>query len=745
MNINIIRKHTANINKLVARKRIKESLELLGKLVSESGMGDLYSELEKLESTYENILKYTLEGIKDPERQKVYNRLLVSILQINDQVKEILLSKNSGWQLYALKSDLKIKQKLSGKIVVENLNDLSFNKELKKVIQENFTLSSDPTSENAKEFEILVTDIYNHFWLTDKYSDGDSELAEMLRKNRNFRWHDKSLFVSAITLSLLRYFDTRKFYILFDFYADNTREVKQRALIGLVFTLFKYDQRLYLFPEITDRLKMLKDKKGIQKEIEAIIIQIIRSKETEKISRKLRDEIIPEMVKLQPKLEDKLDLKNLLPEDLMDDKNPAWKTVFEESDDLFGKVEEFTKLQTEGADVFMTAFANLKNFDFFRKTINWFMPFYPDNQVIDESLMLEENSFDKVAFIDGLYRTGFLCNSDKYSFLINVKRMPGMQKKIMLELFNAEMKGMNELSENDELIDQFSRDKVIYTQYLQDLYRFFKLYHNKAEFEDVFSGDLELYNSLFFNILVDDTTILRNIAEYYFEKDYFGAALEIYNKLHKQGIKSFEIIEKIAYSYQRLRKWDIALEYYKQAELFEKNRLWVMKKMGLCYRKLGDNQKALEYYKEAEKINPEDLYIQALIGRCYLDLKDFETALKYYFKVEYLDSSKKSVLRPIAWCYFMTNKLKESKKYYTKLFKYEANKYDYMNFGHAEWCLGKKKEAIELYVKSIQEKDNNLKLFMEAFRDDEQILIQKGIDPDEIPIMLDYLQYQMKE
>ncbi|MBA7591941.1 hypothetical protein ES708_34112 [subsurface metagenome] len=189
----------------------------------------------------------------------------------------------------------------------------------------------------------------------------------------------------------------------------------------------------------------------------------------------------------------------------------------------------------------------------------------------------------------------------------------------------------------------------------------------------------------------------------------------------------------------------MALEYYKQAELFEKNRLWVMKKMGLCYRKLGDNQKALEYYKEAEKINPEDLYIQALIGRCYLDLKDFETALKYYFKVEYLDPSKKNVLRPIAWCYFMTNKLDESKKYYTKLFKHEANKYDYINFGHVEWCLGKKKDAIKLYAKSIREKDNNLKLFLEAFHDDEPILIQKGIDPDEIPIMLDYLQYQMKE
>ena len=744
MNISYIRKHTSNISNLVARKRVKESLELLGKLVTESGMGDLNSELEKLESTYENMLKYTLEGIKDPERQKIYNRLLVSILQLNNQVKEILLSKNSGWRLYAYKSDLKTKQKLSGKTVAENLNDLSFNKELKKVIKENFTLSSDPTSEDVKEFETLVANIFDHLWLTDKYSDGDFELATMLRKNQNFRWHDKSLFVSAITLSLLRYFDLHKFNILFDYYIDNTREVSQRALIGLVFTLYKYDQRLYLYPEIISRLKTLKDKKGIQKEIEAIIIQVIRSKETEKISRKLRDEIIPEMAKLQPKLEDKLDLKNLVPEDLMDEKNPAWKTVFEESDDLFGKVEEFTKLQMEGADVFMTAFANLKNFDFFQKTINWLLPFFPDNKMIDESLLSEEDSFDKSAFVDGLYHTGFLCNSDKYSFMLNVKRMPGMQKKMMLELFNAEMEGMNELAESDELIDQFKKDKVIYTQYLQDLYRFFKLQPDKSEFEDIFSGDLNLYNSTFFTILVDDTIILRNIAEYYFEKDYFGNALEIYDKLHKQGVKSFEIIEKIAYSYQRLRNWDLALEYYKQAELFEKNRLWVMKKAGFCHRKLGQTKKALEYYKEAEKIDHEDLYIQATIGRCYLDLKDYETALKYYFKVEYLDPSKKNVLRPIAWCYFMTDKLEESKKYYSKLFKHEANKYDYINFGHVEWCLGKKKEAIELYAKSIREKDNNLKLFMESFHDDEPILIQKGIDQDEIPIMLDYLQYQMK-
>ena len=34
---------------------------------------------------------------------------------------------------------------------------------------------------------------------------------------------------------------------------------------------------------------------------------------------------------------------------------------------------------------------------------------------------------------------------------------------------------------------------------------------------------------------------------------------------------------------------------------------------------------------------------------------------------------------------------------------------------------------------------------MESFYDDKSILSRKGIDPDEVAIMLDFLQYQMKE
>jgi len=737
-----IEKHKS-ICSLISQKRVKEALEVLSELVDISMTGDLLDELVNFKSTYEYMLKYTLEGVEDPERHKVYNHLLISILELADKTNQKILSQISGWQTYRLKDDLEKNQKYAGKSYIERLEDFSFKEELDEIFNNNYSISSDPVSEQSKKHNRLIINIFYYLWLTNTYNKAYIDLVKIIRKNTNIRWFEKCLFVSAITLSLLRYFDEDKFHILFDFYQDNEKEVTHRALVGLILALYQHDKRLYLYSKILKRLSVLQDEKNIQQETEAIILQIIRSRETEKISKKLREEIIPEMTKLRPKLEDKLDLNKLIPDDLDEDKNPDWQTVFENSDELFEKVEEFTKLQMEGADVFMTAFSNLKQFDFFREMTNWFIPFYPENAVIDESLSQENADFDKTLFIEGLAGSAFLCNSDKYSFILNVRHMPKTQKTMMLEMFNMEIKGMNEMAEQDELLDQSKRSKVIYTQYLQDLYRFYKLFQHKNEFKDIFVGKLDIYNSYFYKTIIKDRDIRRNVAEYFFEKNYFKEVLEIYTDLQRSGDKSYEIVEKIAFCYQKLEDWENALNLYLQAELFDKNRLWILKKIGLCYRKLKNTEKALEYYLEVAKLEQNNLYIQASIGHCYLDLKNYESALKHYFKVEYLSPAKQSVVRPIAWIYFVMGKLESSKKYYQKLSEKELTKYDFINFGHVEWCLGNRKEAIKLYKKSIKQKDNSFELFLTTFNDDKEHLLKHGIIPDDIPIMLDYLQYSL--
>ncbi|HOU31484.1 MAG TPA: hypothetical protein PLG42_09510, partial [Bacteroidales bacterium] len=86
--------------RLVADKKVKNSLEVLNSMISVSGRGQFRDEYENLAMTYRNILQYTIEGVKDPERDKIYNILLRSIINLADRVKQDILSYYSGWYAY---------------------------------------------------------------------------------------------------------------------------------------------------------------------------------------------------------------------------------------------------------------------------------------------------------------------------------------------------------------------------------------------------------------------------------------------------------------------------------------------------------------------------------------------------------------------------------------------------------------------------------------------------------------------
>jgi len=346
-------------------------------------------------------------------------------------------------------------------------------------------------------------------------------------------------------------------------------------------------------------------------------------------------------------------------------------------------------------------------------------------------------------FLEGMEESFFMCNTDKYSFCLNIPQMPDMQKTMMLEMFNAELESIREIQKDDELLNKPSAINSIYSQYIHDLYRFYKIHPLRYEFIDIFNLRFDFYNSESISKPLKETNGLRNIGEFLFERNQFDQALEVFLLLNKNGDNSMEIFEKIGYCYQRLNRYEKALDYYKKAELFDANRSWNLKKIALCYRFLKNYKESLKYYLEAEKLNPDDLYIQAYLGHSYLDLGEHEKALDYYFKVELLAEKNKKVLRPIAWCSFVLGKFETAKKYFENIIEDDANKYDFMNLGHVEWCLGNREAAIKNYKLSINRSDNNLKSFLSGLEDDRKYLTKFGIEEMDIILMLDYLKYQL--
>lgn len=725
---------------LISSKKIKDALDILNELITEAAFSDFFVQQEYLESTYEQMLKYTLEGIHDPEREKVYQKLQVSILKLADKVRAALLARYAGWHTFTLKSELEKRQKLTGKGVIESMDDLAFRIELDEIINED---KATPKTSDLKRKELNL-EIFKHLWLTDSYFEAENSLVNALITCRDFTWYEQALQVSAILLSGMRYWDEQKIHRLIDFSEMENPQVSGRAMVALVILLYSYDKRLELYPSLTSRLEILKDNIDLDKILEQIVLQINRSRDTLELGKKLQEDIIPEMVKLKPKLEDKLRMDDLEDDEGDEKRNPDWENVFKESDDLYQKVDEFMKLQMEGADVYMTTFSMLKNFPFFNELTNWLVPFYEENLDLSEVYQQKSEGFDSEMFITGLNKMPFLCNSDKYSFIFNIRYLPDDQKKMLSSAFQMEMEGLSEMVSDEELMSGDFVRRTVFVQYIQDLYRFFKLSPFKIEFEDVFTGKLDMYHSLFFSRLISDRNIYRNIAEYFFEKGHYDEALDIFKLLLLEDPENPELLEKTGYCHQRMENYTDALEYYLNIDLKGKPGTWVLKNMGFCYRKLDKYDLALDVYKRLSSANPEDLKIESLMAYCNLKLENYETALQQYFKIEYQDPQNTNVIRPIAWCYFALGELEKSEKYFERVFKSTPDYYDYINFGHVKWAQGDRKAAIENYILSSNYSSFSLNELHKIMEDDKAILLKIGVDPEEVPLMMDYLRYRKK-
>ena len=116
------------------------------------------------------------------------------------------------------------------------------------------------------------------------------------------------------------------------------------------------------------------------------------------------------------------------------------------------------------------------------------------------------------------------------------------------------------------LTDPNKKFRTNVTQYLQDIYRFFKLSPYRKEFEDIFTGKLDIYNSEFFRLTCNASEAEAGLADYFFSKDFYDDALSLYLKQVNERPDDAQLYEKIGYCYQENSDYENALKFYRRAE-----------------------------------------------------------------------------------------------------------------------------------------------------------------------------------
>ncbi len=723
------------IIRLLLNNRMKEALSGLSTYAAHTSDWQLKEEIEALQTSYGLMLEYTAKGMEDPDKKALYNRIRQAACEIAERIRVEIEVDNGRNLYYEVMRTHRFMPPHSFAELQLQLEAYTEDMETAPLIYPEETKRERAIKDIRERHETATDELFEKTWVSVHWSRAELAEARALFRSPLIQANDLCVWVSAVTLALLYVFDVRKFIFLLDAYTHPANPVSQRVAVGIALCGYCYGERMVCYPKVMQRIRRLNEEPRFIRNLYDIQIQLLQSaRETRKIDKRMREEILPEMMKNPMLRRPRLGIEET---EESEDFNPEWQKWIDQSK-IGDKLSELGELQLAGADVYMSTFSQLKNFPFFKKISHWFYPFDPQYPTLS-ALSVS----DKSSMLHLLLQSDTFCNSDKYSFCFTLMQMPEPQRKYMESQINGQQEVSEELKEHiREMVDggHSPAADVISRQYIQDLYRFFKLWPRRNELHDLFNDPLDLWNQNLFAPALHDRDVLIKLADYLFTHSYLAEAGSLYSHfLEQYDNDNAEIWQKWGYVCQKSGDYEQAIECYRQADLFAPDKVWNNRHLAQCYKKKGDYETAVTYYKKVEQIQPDNLTVAFQLGQCLIELERYEEALAYFFKIEYMETNTRNARRAIGWCLFLTGKHREARKYYDELVS-EPNPSmeDWMNAGHVYYLLGETSRALASYRKA-HELCGNHDRFMEAFTGDQAELLRQGISETDFYLLPDEL------
>ncbi len=684
-----------------------------------------------LEESYRYMLDYALKGVKDPSRPKLYRNMVQQMLQALDSLERHALTNEVSTLYFNTLRYINISKQ-------ESITTLL--RQYEKLLTDymstgaNLTPESPKSKENILNRESLERDIFNRLWIYFPLASEDYEALSSVFSSNRFYNPFKQFVISGLLLGLFEYYDPKRINLLIEAYQSGDDNISPVACIALVLALYQYRNR-DLDEETISRVKLLSDNINWHNDLRDAFLELVRARDTERITRTMQEEVVPEIIKMRPDITRQFgNIESLDDENIDMDFNPEWQEMLEKSG-VAEKMRQLFEIQMEGGDVFMSTFSHLKTYPFFNDISNWFMPFHSDRS---ELLRIDPEMADIIGVLES---SPVFCNSDKFSFALSIEHIPSSQRELIKNQFNAQVESLLDM-QRSSLDKELKTRKAIMNRYVQDLYRFFKLFRRKTEFKDPFITDLNLVTIPILRDEFNDIENLKTIAEFYFKYRYYQDSLNLFKAIENLSCPDIQLFEKMGFCLEKLGDYTEALRYYEQAELLNANSLWTLKHIASIHQQLRAPNKSLEYYKRILEKEPADsIRTNLAIGNCYLELEQFSEALKFFYKVNYLDNNSNRANRQLAWCHMMLKEFDKAKSIYNNIISKSPVPVDYLNMGHLALAMSDENNALNYYKLFITQGGLTIDDFANNLQKDAKSLEKIDIDTSIIPLIVDAVSY----
>ena len=688
---------------------------------------------QQIRNDYRLMLDFLLRGFRDTERDRLYSQLIVRFDQLVADTDTNMQTENS--QMFAnIKKNLAAfsaqHDEVYGRLEAF-VTDMAMTELEEEAIQD---LKQKDLYERHYSF---MSKLFEHIWLSPQWSDDDMAAYERLLLSPTIERNDIMLILSAVFLANSQCFDARKTLLMVNISAKATDEhIRQRALVGWALTL---DERMSLYPQLTDAIREYCGNDGNTQQLVELQKQLYFCLNAERDNEAIQKDIMPDIIKnsnlnitrfgIEEKDEDTL--QNIL--------NPeAQEEAIDKVEQSFRKMVE---MQKAGSDIYFGGFSQMKRFSFFFQTANWFAPFDVNHPAIKHVT----GSGKQTAFIQALLKSGPFCDSDKYSFVLamsnvfdrlpdNIKEM--MNGESMFEVYNA--------SQDTE------SPVYIRRMYLQDLYRFFKLYTNKQLLHNPFNSQhgkrgtaLFIDHSVFCGTIADDR--YTEIGQFLLRRNNTREAWSMIERLRE--IQSDSLLELRAQCLYMQGKGEEAEMLYRK--VVEKNPDYAkaISALAKITFQTGRYDEAVEYYKHLQQQYPDKLSYQ--LNYCVALSKTPQVAesIETLYRLYYENPDNHNVLRVLAWNLLVAKRTEQAGAEYEKLLQIGDQKAeDWLNAGYYYLIVRNVEKAVDMFRRYVEESksaQDARHLIGRQIAADADVLLENGIDKIEMQLIVDLVMESM--
>ncbi len=640
-------------------------------------------ELQSIVDSYGLMSDYMLRGYQDHERADLYHKL-----------SQRLYRKLSDVQLEARKQfDPVVSSLVSREASHVDVESLRNNLEL--FVSDLAMLTLEPEEKVADRRKALyerrhkmMSNVFNQILCSGQWSNEHAvDIANLILSPLIDLTDSLSLCAAVMMASLLSP-DPVKVLLLLKVYKEATdAKLKQRALIGWVFALDNGD--FSLFPEINESVKHLIEDKNLRDELVELQMQVVFCMSAEQDTKTIERDVMPNIIKNQNLEVTRFGIREK-------EDNPMDDILHGDSSDK--KIEEMeqsmrkmAEMQKRGADIYFGGFSKMKRFGFFFTLSNWFTPFYMQHPGLGH---LAKEIHD-TKFMSSLLSTMPFCDSDKYSFALAMSsvfpQLPDNIKEMVANNAGMVVPGMEGVMNTSTF---FRR------QYLQDLYRFFRINDSRKAFADPFSYDdnrMFLSNPAFHETMHDGAIgvvgflmkrklyVLANVMlDEYFDENQFEDNILAGRIALKNG--DFTSAEKLfAKAYEIEGHGEKSLKGYALA----------------CFR-CAHYEKAIELYHRLTEIYPEKSQYKMDEAIALINDKKEEEAVKILYELYYNDQANIEVKRVLAWGLLCIKQTEKASRFYEDIIASgNGIATDYLNAGYCSWFDGHGEAAAKDFAEFV--------------------------------------------